>query len=294
MTGKQIAINPLPWFLNGEGEWNLSQELLDSALRCVSQNEFKAVSIEIPAGMSSNEYKEFLSLHDVSPAPGYFGADFHNNEMGKEILASAATHAVRHRELGVDHTFIASNLSPERISHPARGFMSDPERNKIVSNMVRQVTQVMADEGVAACLHQHVGSWIETEDELDYVMSEVPDLKFGPDTGHLSWAGIDVVRIFDKYRDRIGGIHLKDASRTIAQEALMQNLDYFATTKIHLWQELGHGDVPLLKILETVPAEFAGWFVVEVDVPSLPTKEDSTAASADWIRDNLAIRNGHA
>jgi sugar phosphate isomerase/epimerase len=35
-------------------------------------------------------------------------------------------------------------------------------------------------------------------------------LDFGPDTGHLTWARIDPVRLIGRYRDRAAGLHVKD------------------------------------------------------------------------------------
>jgi len=44
---------------------------------------------------------------------------------------------------------------------------------------------------VTICLHQHVGTWIETAAEVDWLMERLdPELvALGPDTGHLAWAG---------------------------------------------------------------------------------------------------------
>jgi inosose dehydratase len=36
-------------------------------------------------------------------------------------------------------------------------------------------------------------------------------------------------------------------------------------------------------VFAAIPPSFDGWFVIEVDVPDLPTKEESTAESARWI-----------
>jgi inosose dehydratase len=41
--------------------------------------------------------------------------------------------------------------------------------------------------------------------------------------------------------------------------------------------------VDLRAVFAALPSSYQGWFVVEVDVPDLPTKEESTAQSARWI-----------
>jgi hypothetical protein len=49
--------------------------------------------------------------------------------------------------------------------------------------------------GGSLALHPHVGTWIETEQEMESVLAAVPNtaLRFRPDTGHLTWAGMDAV-----------------------------------------------------------------------------------------------------
>lgn len=53
----------------------------------------------------------------------------------------------------------------------------------------------MAAEEVVPRLHAHVGTNIETGEEVDFVLEHVDDrvLLVGPDTGHLSWAGVDLM-----------------------------------------------------------------------------------------------------
>jgi inosose dehydratase len=62
-----------------------------------------------------------------------------------------------------------------------------------------------------------VGSWIKTGDELEAALEKVSSdlLAFGPDTGHLRWAGIDPQSIVRRYRDRVAAIHVKDRTSTL-------------------------------------------------------------------------------
>ncbi|GAA0990243.1 sugar phosphate isomerase/epimerase family protein [Subtercola frigoramans] len=284
-----IAINPLPWFLGPHGEPLLTPESLDEALGVLVRAGFGAVSIAIPEGMSPSDYLAALATQTVVPAAGYFGADLHDEATRDSVVEAAVLHARQHRELGVTQTFIASNLSPERILLPAQGALADPVRTAVIAETVGQVMRAMADEGVTACLHPHVGSWIETEEEIDQVMAAVPELRFGPDTGHLFWAGMDPARVMQRYSGRLGGVHIKDASLDAMKRALDARLDYFDAAQLHVWTELGEGDVDLVAALATVPDDFDGWLVVEVDVPSAPTAEESTLASGEWIRRNVAV-----
>jgi inosose dehydratase len=146
----------------------------------------------------------------------------------------------------------------------------------------------MVEEGVHPCLHQHVGTLIETPEEVDRVLAEIdPELLlFGPDTGHLAWAGADVPDIVHRYAGRIGAVHLKDVHMTVARRGQAASEDYWQVCSHHLWTEPGKGDLPFDDVLGAF-ADFAGWFVVEVDVADEPTPRESAEVSWRWCQKHL-------
>jgi inosose dehydratase len=173
--------------------------------------------------------------------------------------------------------------SPRR-AHPAVGRGFDPDRLEVVVDGIALCCTAMRDEGVTAALHPHVGGWVETEHELRAVLDGVgPDLlAFGPDTGHMSWAGMDVPAVLLDYADRIVGVHLKDTFAAGITAAAADDLDYqMATEPGRIWAEPGLGDVDLTACLAAFPADFAGDYMIEVDVPSLPLR-DCHQVAYDW------------
>lgn len=123
------------------------------------------------------------------------------------------------------------------------------------------------------------------------VLDAIPasDLSFGPDTGHLAWAGMTPSMIMADYADRIAATHLKDVHLDQADEARAADADYMAATvrDFTVWTEPGRGDVDLLAALDTLPSTFPGWVIVEVDVPEASTNLESTQLSAAWVTEQL-------
>jgi len=72
--------------------------------------------------------------------------------------------------------------------------------------------QVLQSHGLRPLHHSHIGGVFETETEITQLLDTLgPDIiGFGPDTGHLQWAGINPATLITRYADRIGGIHIKD------------------------------------------------------------------------------------
>lgn len=286
MLSAKVAVNPLPWVLGPDG-FDLSPATVAAAVAGIAQAGFTAIHADVPARMDAAGYRTLLSDHGIRPAPGYFGAHFDvpATEL-PGLLDAARRHAGLQAELGLSEVFLASHLNPARISTPAVGAGFDAGRLELVIERIAAVAGAITAQGVTPCFHPHVGSWIETEREVRALLDSVDGaiLSFGPDTGHLFWAGIDPAAIISDYAPRVGAIHLKDVHRAAASRAREQDADYPAATYDgHVWTEPGRGDVNFDAVFAAVPPSFDGWFVVEVDVPDLPTKEELTAESARWI-----------
>ena len=286
MLSAKVAVNPLPWVLSADG-FDLSPANVAAAMAGIAQAGFTAIHADVPAGMDAAGYRTLLSDHGIRPAPGYFGAHFDGPATELPCLLDAARrHASMQAELGLSEVFLASHLNPARIGAPAVGASFDAGRLELVIERIAAAAEAITAEGVTPCFHPHVGSWIETEREVRALLDSVDGaiLSFGPDTGHLFWAGIDPATAISDYAPRVGAIHLKDVHRAAAARAREQDADYPAATYAgHVWTEPGRGDVDFDAVFAAVPPSFDGWFVVEVDVPDLPTKEESTAESARWI-----------
>jgi inosose dehydratase len=288
----KVAVNPLPWVLGPQG-FDLSPTTVRAAVAGIAAAGFTAIHADVPSEMTPDEYRTLLSDHGIRPAPGYFGAYFDGAEEDLPgLLDQAKAHAAVQLELGLTEVFLASHLNPARIANPAVGADFDADRLDLVIERIAAVAGAITGEGLTPCFHPHVGSWIETEHDVRTMLDDVDAsvLSFGPDTGHLFWGGSDPAQLISDYADRVGAMHLKDVHRVAAARAAEQHDDYQAATNVeHVWTEPGRGDVDFDAVFAALPASYDGWFVVEVDVPDLPSKEESTAASARWIADHAEL-----
>jgi sugar phosphate isomerase/epimerase len=64
--------------------------------------------------------------------------------------------------------------------------------------------------GLIAGLHNHLGSRVENQEELDAFMHACPKAHLVFDLGHLQGAGGDIIETIDRYHNRIAAVHLKD------------------------------------------------------------------------------------
>ena len=150
----------------------------------------------------------------------------------------------------------------------------------------RQVNvQVKAGEryGVKTALHNHLGSLVETQEQLDEFMKRCPDAGLLLDTGHLAVAGGDALLSADKYYDRLVAVHLKNwvSTDVNAKEWYMRGyftgLDYIPEGEHPVY-------VPNAEVIALLKARgFDKWIMVEHDTHLQEPLVD-LKASRDWMR----------
>jgi inosose dehydratase len=289
VTTPQVGFNPLTWYMTSAGPDRAAAPALPEIYRRIRAAGFDAVHAEVPDGMSVPDYRALLADTGLAPAPGYFQARFSDDEATREAMESARRAAVQHAELGLTRIFIADQFGAEpRTAAPAQGAGFEPGRLEAVIGNLGAVAEVMVAEGVTPCLHQHVGTWIETPRETEAVLAGISPglLLFGPDTGHLAWAGADPAGFIEAHLDRVGAVHLKDVRAAVRAEAQETDRNYRETTGRHVFTEPGRGDVNFAAVLRVL-SRFDGWYVVEVDIADQPTPEETARVSAEWVRAHL-------
>lgn len=247
---------------------------------------------------SAQETVALWERYGLKPAPGYFGADFWRPQEREQILDRARRMARFMREVGCTEMYVATGgfdgyvaacgLTRSALAGhvgPADG-MSDAEWRQFADTLNR-VAEITLNEGVRSCFHNHVGSLIETEAEFERLLELTdPSLLFlGPDTGHLAWAGIDVVAFCRKYAERIRTLHIKDVHLDVVQRGRAAGWDYETFCRNGIFTELGQGDLDFPALFDVLrSAGFAGWVIVETDIPERPTMLESITVSREYLR----------
>jgi len=236
--------------------------------------------------------------HGLRPAPGYFAADFWKAEEKTAILERARQFAAATAELGLTEMYVATGgfdrdvMASGRTRSAASGHvtaadgLSDTDFGQFVATLNR-VGEISLAEGVKSCFHNHVGSVIETGAEMDRLLAATdPGVVFlGPDTGHLAWAGADVVDFFRRYASRIKTVHVKDINEAVRKEGVANQWDYRTFSDHGIWTEVGQGVIDFPTVFQILAdAGFGGWIIVETDVTQLASPLESAQVSRAYLR----------
>lgn len=135
--------------------------------------------------------------------------------------------------------------------------------------------------GLRAALHNHLGSLVESQKDVETFLTRCPRCGLVLDTAHLAAADGDCVEIVKKYADRIIAVHLKDWLVTNPEIGLDK------------WPQRGHfcklGDgnigldnIAVLRAL--VEKGYRGWVFVEQDTHLQDPLKD-LACSRQYLKD---------
>ncbi|WP_273735805.1 sugar phosphate isomerase/epimerase family protein [Mycolicibacterium septicum] len=148
--------------------------------------------------------------------------------------------------------------------YDSRPVLDDDQWATLLSNLDR-LASIVAARGLLAVLHPHVGTMVETRDDVDRVLagSAIP---LCLDTGHLLIGGTDPLELAKAVPHRIAHTHLKDVDAALAAKVQSGAISYTDAVKAGMYTPLGTGDVDIAGIVSVLRDNgFDGWFVMEQD-----------------------------
>jgi inosose dehydratase len=287
----RVAANPIPYWKDA----GKTRAVFDEAFRDFQEIGFTAVKADVPDGMSPQEYARWIAGYGLAPSLSLFNSPFDETVDLAGEVERAKRFAATQVALGLDRTMISSMSLPARLAAPGVGAGFDEGRLARAVDNCGTVCRVLRAEGLWPLHHSHVGGVFETEAEIVRLLDELGPgvIGFGPDTGHLRWAGIEPASFIRRYADRLGGIHIKDCFPDFLDPSSRLDMGYreVQVTK-RLWAEPGLGVVDFAAVLEAIPPGYDGDFMIEVDEPSVPSKKESHRISYEWASHTLAERTG--
>jgi inosose dehydratase len=175
--------------------------------------------------------------------------------------------------------------------YDSRPVLDDDGWMVLLTNLDR-LAELAASRGVRAVLHPHVGTMIETGEEVQQVL-DGSWISLCLDTGHLLIGGTDPAELARQAPERIAHVHFKDVDARLAGRVQDGRLTYTQGVREGMYRPLGSGDVDVPSIVGSLSANgYSRWYVLEQDtiLTDPPAGEGPMAdvwASADYLRSVL-------
>ncbi|MBI4012159.1 MAG: myo-inosose-2 dehydratase [Candidatus Rokubacteria bacterium] len=264
----RIGVNPIGW-TNDD-----LVELGDATPLEVCLAEARAAGYEgIELGRKfprrAAELRPILARHDLALISGWYGAELRRRS-AKAELAAVEDHLALLADMGCGvmvFAEVSDSVQGERgVPLSRRPRLADGEWPRF-GEALTEVAEHITARGVRMAFHHHMGTVVETEDEIDRLMAATGQaVGLLLDTGHLTYAGGDVARLARRHARRIVHVHAKDVRPAVLAEARRRDRSFLDAVVAGVFTVPGDGcvDYPaLLRILED--ARYAGWLVVEAE-----------------------------
>jgi inosose dehydratase len=189
--------------------------------------------------------------------------------------------------------FLARNGAHRLVLGPGRRPEAGPSQDDLLALVAcaNEIGKRTQEYGVLSCLHPHVYTIVERIEEIDFVFDRLNPEYVGlaADTAHFAKGNASVkgaeILLFQKYRDRIKYVHLKDWDPSLPPELTGEG----GTAVIRDFTELGQGAVDLAGCIDILrEVNYDGWLTIELDY-TRKTALESVQMSKEFLESKLGL-----
>ena len=231
-----------------------------------------------------------LGARGLGVAGSYIFEPMHDRDRHDQINEVTEITCARIAALGGKFLVVIDMVSDERGATAGRGAVARRLEGQGFEDLlsgVRQACAIAIEHGLTPVLHQHSGSYIEFEDEVERMLADTVNegMQLCIDTGHYIYAGIDPVRFLAEHRDRTAYLHFKDINPTVHQKVLSDGVGFFDAISLGVFCPVGQGMVDFAA-LATEVEDFDGPGTIEQDrdFEATTTALEDAKASLDYLR----------
>jgi len=210
-----------------------------------------------------------LDQHGLRLVSGWFSGELRHGSVERE-KQRIAEQLHLFLELGAPVMVYAETTGTvqNQIDVPVadRPVMSD-EEHKTYGEKLTALADWLQAEGCPMSYHHHMGTVVETEREVDLLMANTGGaVGLLLDTGHLTFAGGDVLGTTRRHGARINHVHCKDIRPDVLAKLKAERWSFLNGVLEGVFTVPGDGMIdygPFAKLLAEVG--YAGWVVVEAE-----------------------------
>lgn len=266
----KIGISPIAW-QNDDLPDLTAAFTMEQALREAREIGYTGVERGRRMPQDTEGLRGYLAANDIALCGGWCSGNLMINSVAEEIAAIRQQVA---QFVALD----APCLVYAECSNTVQGDIRTPvnTRPKLTRDEVTayaaklsEVAKWMADQGMVLAYHHHMGSMIEDQDDVDWLMDgSSPEVTLLFDTGHLHFGGADVLGTLRKWGDRVRHVHYKDVRADVTARVRSEGSSFLQAVIAGAFTVPGdpEGSIDFAAITAELAAmRYQGWIVVEAE-----------------------------
>ena len=259
----RLGINPIAWSNDDLRELG-GETPLETCLSEARAAGFTGIELGHKFPSEPDALRAVLGRHDLALVSGWYSTNLLERDAAAEL-------AVMRRHLDLLRACGCSVAIVAETSLAIHGDRNVPLSQRPVlpaadwplfTRRMTDLAEAVRAEGITLAYHHHLGTVVQTEDEIDRLMALTSSsLTLLLDTGHATFANADPVALARRYRGRISHVHCKD----VRPAAMVQPDRSFLDSVIAgVFTVPGDGCVDFAAVLAELRG-YEGWLVVEAE-----------------------------
>ena len=264
----KLGIAPIAWSNDDMPELG-GDTPIETCLEEAKEAGFTGIELGGKFPRNPGTIKFLLNKYNLKMPGGWYGSFLRNRSVEEEW--SAMQDHISLLKYVDSEVFVFADISE---SIQSRGSISLSKRPQLEINewknyckKLSEISNRLNEEGIPMSYHAHMGTIIQSEEDVDRIMNETNDKTFLLyDTGHLLFAQSNYELILEKYISRINHVHCKDIRKNILNASLKNNLSFRNSFLDGVFTVPGDGCIdykPLLQILKK--NEYNKWLIIEAE-----------------------------
>jgi inosose dehydratase len=264
-----LGINPIGWTNDCMG-WLGDLIPLNTLLSEAREAGFSGVELGRKYPKQPKKLKALLDKHDLKLVSGWYSARLLARDT-KEEIAAMQDHLALMKGCGAK-VMVFAETTNDIVLNVGAGFSQRPKVSsaadwKKLGIRMTEVADYMLGQGVQMAVHHHMGTPIESQQDVDRLMENTGyEVGLLLDTGHMTVAGGDPVAVAKKHASRIKHVHCKDVRRYALEACRRRDTSFSEAVLCGLFTAPGDGIVDYGKIFSILAkADYKGWLVQEAE-----------------------------
>jgi inosose dehydratase len=264
----RIGINPITWTNDDVPELG-GDTSLETCLLETRQAGYAGIELGGKFPRRADVLAPIMARHGLDVISGWYDGRCAEKDVADEMEA-IGPHLALLKEMDCKHVVYADT------SHGRHGAIWGPisQRPKLspdewpaYGRKLTRLARRMADFGVRMAFHHHMGTIVETDEEVGLLMrhtDEAVGLLY--DTGHSVFAGGDPLALVRKHARRVVHVHCKDARKEVLDRARREDMSFMGAVMAGIFTVPGDGFIDYGAILAVLSEnDYSGWLVVEAE-----------------------------
>ncbi len=264
----RIGINPIGWSNDDMRELG-GHISLETCLGEARGAGFSGIELGHKFPRAADQLRPILEAHDIGLVGGWYSTKLVSRDVQAEIIA-AHDHLGLLRDMGCSVYIIAESANAihgDKAAPLSKSPRLDAGDWPGFGARMTDFCKFLRDQGFAPAFHHHMGTVVETADEIARFMDSVgEEVGLLLDTGHAAFAKADPVLLATTYGPRITHVHCKDVRSSVRDAVLARDASFLDAVVDGVFTVPGDGDIDIPAVLcEMSRVDYTGWLIVEAE-----------------------------